>query len=59
MSAKDQKKTDKRKWLKCEFCQKKKQDTEKDKDPYAYEIWGDDTLHSICVDCYGDRAQDV
>ena len=53
------KKTDKRKWLKCEFCGQRKPDTTVGPDPYAQDVMGDETPHKICASCSYNSAMDI
>lgn len=52
-------KTDRRKWLKCSGCETKKESTRDREDPYASEINDDHRLFPICDDCYEDSCLSI
>lgn len=52
-------KVDRRKFKKCEFCNKRKADVGLNVDPYAHELYDDETEYLICSECYGDRKDDI
>ena len=59
MKKKPTKNPDKRKWLKCEFCEKRKPDTTIGPDPYSQDVNGIDTPCKICADCHNERVMKI
>jgi hypothetical protein len=52
-------KSEKKSWLTCDDCGKKKPDVERQLDPYALEIDGVEEYMNLCDYCATNRADDV
>jgi len=45
--------------LTCDFCGKRNKTVVLSVDPYAQEIYDDDTEYNICDDCYQESADEI
>ena len=45
--------------LKCEYCDEVSEDVELREDPFDSEIRDDHTEHSLCPECYRERAMEI
>lgn len=45
--------------MKCESCEKEKDDVAPRQDPFAAEVYGEVRTIMVCDDCYEDRAQSI
>ena len=44
---------------KCDFCGEEKKDVDLVRNPYTYEMYGDESLYLICDECHHELCMDI